>query len=335
MGAGKIHPSAKLRLFGLLMQAQQGNFAASDAAAAGANAEDETAMLKIPGLQGSALELQRLKLTAWRSEKDKDPKEAMKEYIEFLSSIAPQWKVAHFLGGHESTKDDKPRPMMWVFKLKVEKVEGEKSVGPSAFRVQGIEILQSSNATGAKLWSEEKLEEEIGSTANETQTVETDPFLAGLPTDLTIEDCLVDRTKHATIAEQRKYYAERMREMAHEGHDEEDGWEFFARTTGGGLEEDKQLDIYHRVVEWSPVKQLRTVVESEIDVDDFFGYLINGIDNDFSQSERSVVKKIAISSKALERSARETISGLRTVFRSDGPGRSCCRMMFRHMPFPW
>ena len=94
IGAGSIHPSAKIRFFGLLMQAQRGDI------------PDEGA-LELRGLKGSARALQELKLKAWRGEKGRDQKECMLEYVEVLTSMAPQWKVAHMLGG--SLQSDDPR----------------------------------------------------------------------------------------------------------------------------------------------------------------------------------------------------------------------------------
>ena len=85
MGAGTIHPSAKLRLFGLLMQAQRGNIPEDG---------EEANSIELPGLSGSALALQKLKLRAWRSQKDKSREDAMREYSELVTSLAPQWKVS-------------------------------------------------------------------------------------------------------------------------------------------------------------------------------------------------------------------------------------------------
>ena len=254
MGAGTIHPSAKLRLFGLLMQAQRGNI-------------DQGEDFDLPGLKGSALALQKLKLRAWRSQKDKKREDAMKEYVELVTSLAPQWKVAHLLGSHDSVKDKKARAMMWVLKVKYREAT-KKEMGRrksrkrratealmDLYRVTSIEVLQSSNATSARLWAEEGIDltngkerenEEAkkkaaatdsasggmgGEVGEEQDENDQDPFIANMPKDLSLSDCIVDKSKFKTIEDQRAHFQERMREMARTGHDEEDGWKFYCKTS--------------------------------------------------------------------------------------------------------
>ena len=49
----------------------------------------------------------------------------------------------------------------------------------------------------------------------ETPVLESeDPYIAGIPQDLTIQDCLVDPAKHATLEEQRTFYSAEMHKMA-------------------------------------------------------------------------------------------------------------------------
>ena len=181
MGASKIHPSAKLVLFGMRMQAIHGDAADEDSGDAAI-----AALTNLRGLKGSALALQRLKIDAWRSQKSKKREEAMREYVDLVTSLAPQWRVAAVLAGHESVKDDKPRPMVWTVKVKcreigdkeVEKIlvsrgmtnervaagtsspagvmsRSESAASLARFRVSSVEILQSSDGGSARLWSEE------------------------------------------------------------------------------------------------------------------------------------------------------------------------------------
>ena len=100
-GAGTIHPSAKLRLFALLMQAQLGD--------APADTAQEVEAAGAVELKGSASALQRLKHAAWKLLRGKGRMEAMKEYVELLTELAPHWKVAHILGGHKSSKKEKAK----------------------------------------------------------------------------------------------------------------------------------------------------------------------------------------------------------------------------------
>ena len=335
MGAGTIHPSAKLRLFGLLMQAQRGSIPAGDQAQS----------VDVFQLQGSALALQKLKLKAWRSQKDKSREDAMKEYVELVTSLAPQWKVAHIVGGHVS-KEKKPRQMMWVMKVnyseKAKKfTSGSLKTASNTIKgrhcVTSIEVLQSSNATSARLWVEDKsaskegkagrkeepattngLSSELGGggISGDQENREEDPFIANIPKEeeWSLSDCIVDRSKFKTIEDQRAHFRERMRKMALADRDVEDGWKFYCKTKSPALAESEQyvlredrgeakancphhhmkhcgnsryshtlfprivqnrLDIWQRDVPWSPVKQMRSVVQTTFSLDDVFDHLCN------------------------------------------------------------
>ena len=273
IGAGTIHPSAKLKLFGLLMQAQRGNTPDGDL----------ERQFALHNFHGSALILQKLKLNAWQSQKDKKRKVAMEEYVELVKKVAPQWKVAHFVR-HESFKDSKPKPMMWVLKVKYRELKQQKEeagrretkVGSklpplsgfiSRYRVTSIEVLQSSNATSARLWVEEgsaskgrapgEEKEEQTATASasacgggvggegvgeqeQDEHKEEDPFVANIPEEWSLADCIVDKSKFKTIEEQRGDFQERMREMARADRDEEDGWKFYCKTKSAAMSDSKQ-----------------------------------------------------------------------------------------------
>ena len=274
IGAGTIHPSGKLRLFGLLMQAQRGNLPDGDIRKS----------IALPGLAGSALALKRLKLKAWRSEKDKSRKDAMAEYVKLVTSLAPQWKVAHFLGATKSLKDMKPRAMMWVVKITFRERSQKKSswhqlpsgdnvrlgalsLGAASghmnrYRVTAIEVLQSSNATGARLWTEHESVLEKGKRKGnrnghpasadsacggmggegeeEREDPEEDPFIAHMPKEWSLSDCIVDKSKFKTMEDQRAHFRERMWEMARANRDEEDGWKFYCKTNSSTLSDSEQ-----------------------------------------------------------------------------------------------
>ena len=85
-----------------------------------------------------------------------------------------------------------------------------------------------------------------------------DAFFAHLSSKtFSLTDCLVKVEGAAaafkTIEEQNKYFAEKMTLMAREGHDEEDGWQLATR-----FEEEEELDVHERKVEWSNTVQLRS-----------------------------------------------------------------------------
>ena len=100
------------------------------------------------------------------------------------------------------------------------------------------------------------------------------------PTDLTVANCLVDKTKYATLRAQRLFFQKRMLEMAREDGDN-DGWSFVSQTTMLGLNDAEQLDVYARDVEWSKVKQYRTVTETRFTCEEVFDFLLLHFDNDY------------------------------------------------------
>ena len=298
MGAGKIHPSAKLRLFGLLMQAKRGDYAEEEN-----DGKAEAAKARAAGSEGSATHvLQQLKVKAWRAERGKDRKEAMEEHVQLLTSIAPQWRVESVLAAHDSVKGKKPRRMKFVLRVEFKERKEEEIVdmlqsrsepgleggseercsstlgAPAPYAATSIEVLQGDAAVSAQLWSEKSVTpQEDGLIADvETEDVR-DSFIEGMPADLTIEDCVIDKVKHKTIEEQRRHYEQHMLEMAREGRDREDGWESYGETTKDVVEAKRQLEIHQRSVKWSTVKQLRSCIETELSAEEIFASLMDNI----------------------------------------------------------
>ena len=108
-GASAIHPSAKLRLFGLLMQAQKGDCPTVDSPFIAASLTNSRG--------GSSTALQHLKLKAWAAVRGTGQIEAMKKYLELLTSIAPTWKVASLITGRDDESKPQAKNMMWVLKI--------------------------------------------------------------------------------------------------------------------------------------------------------------------------------------------------------------------------
>tara|TARA_A100001015_G_scaffold312050_2_gene416463 strand:- start:946 stop:2556 length:1611 start_codon:yes stop_codon:yes gene_type:complete len=373
IGAGTIHPSAKLRLFGLLMQAQRGSIPEGD------QGKD----FDLPGLKGSALALQKLKLRAWQSQKDKKREDAMKEYVEVVTSLAPQWKVAHLLGGHASLKDKKGRQMMWVLKVNYREATVEERTKPltvatstalsGLYRVTRIEVLQSSNATSSRLWVEENsaANNEKGTAADSAsggkggegaEEHDVDPFIANMPKEWSLSDCIVDKSKFKTMEEQRAHFQERMREMARADRDEEDGWKFYGKTHATGVPDSEQyviqksqrasfytspltinlylslhrlllalllenrLDIHKRDVPWSSAQQWRSVMETNQRVDDVFEYLLDNF-------ERNSASKHA-SKQTGSKKHEAAVAHLVVPFTCLERNAATC-LVYREAPFPW
>ena len=213
-GAAAIHPSAKIELHGLRMQALKGDCPDEASAQGGAS---------------SMRSLEELKLDAWRSVQGKSQEVAMEEYLSLLTSLAPDWKVAHIVLGRQTKEERrKPREMMWVLKVgyvvpkkeealaaasisEAERIQRQKT--PAIYRTRGlqvtsIEILQSSNGANARLWSTNQLTLQrpgkesgrgVKSGAPLKRVSEMDAYISKLPKDLTISDCIIDRDEHSTM----------------------------------------------------------------------------------------------------------------------------------------
>ena len=341
-GAAAIHPSAKIELYGLRMQAQQGDCKQSDATTEGGDDESPANSLK------------RLKLEAWRSLKGMAQEAAMEQYLSQLTLLAPNWKVAHFLGRQNDDKRRKPREMMWVLKLGykersqeemlslAQSFSGRPSLRVDATRglqITSVEIVQSSNSANAKLWSDESmtLEDTSGRTAESLSTEtsalsEFDKFVAQLPKDFTLSDCIIDKSLYATIEEQRTDIGERMRLMARQEHDDEDGWNFYAKTIQNGVSEGEQLDVFAREVEWSSTLQLRTRMETDFGVEEVFEFLVDTfVDKIYSKDDVDKSKK---SSKTLSVMSEE-VTRAYTFSETAEDKSTITGLVYREFKFPW
>ena len=98
---------------------------------------------------------------------------------------------------------------------------------------------------------------------------------------LTVADCVI-ASRFDDLDSQRRHFAREMLHMSREGHDEEDGWHFFGKTTAEDLMPSEQLDVFSRDVELSKAKQLRSAADTEIPVDAVFGYFCRLIGEDVS-----------------------------------------------------
>ena len=100
-GASLIHPRAKIDLFGLLMQAKEGDCPAAQKLRIASQGTKATLVGSLSTRRGqnSSLALQSLKLKAWGAQRGKSREDAMKEYVALVTQLAPQWKVANILKG--------------------------------------------------------------------------------------------------------------------------------------------------------------------------------------------------------------------------------------------
>ena len=192
-----------------------------------------------------------------------------------MTELVPQWRVAHFsrVGG---TSKRKPKVLMWVLRLDLR----QDATGLTT--VKGIEIVQSANASNAKAWhdatttlvadrikgQDDKVQSGSGVGGEKgALTDDDDPFFANAPT-LSEADFVVDKSKFETFDMQLETFCNKMKTMARRDHDEEDGWEFFARATGNKGASTQGIDVYRRSVDWSSAPQYRSrcVAQATVEV---------------------------------------------------------------------
>ena len=145
---------------------------------------------------------------------------------------------------------------------------------------------------------------------------------------LGLKDCIIDKTKHKTIEEQREFYAKSMREMAH-GDDDANRWELYGKTSSRLVEAHKQGDIHQRDVSWSPTKQMRTAIDSELSVKEIFSSLVSNFDDNKISLSRAVAKTDT-GSKALKIAAGE----ISYPFIEIGQGFATA-LQYRVVACPW
>ena len=287
----------------------------------------------------------------------------MEEYIELLTSLAPNWKVAHIVLGRESEGTRrKPRAMVWVLRveyrqladterlnlLKFEEASIQKSLKARSLSKHGleitaIEVLQSTTTANAKLWNETKVDVEAppaangkGSGTKEPSPTKIDPYFADFPDpkELTLADCIVDKTAHSSIAEQRLHYREEMHRMARSGHDEEDGWTKWGRTTQANVEDEHQLDIYERKVGWSSVRQSRTVANADFEVREVFEYLVGALLGDVNALLDRLQTKHEAGNEVMKASVKKRDSDRYHLFTQQNAS-SATLLCYMVISFPW
>ena len=114
---------------------------------------------------------------------------------------------------------------------------------------------------------------EVRATSSKVDGEERDPFIAKIPTDISIDDCIVNKNKYLTIDEQRTSFYEHMRATARSDN-KSGGWVFLSLTQMVGIDPALQLKVFQRTVEWSKVPQLRSVEETEFSCDEVFDFLL-------------------------------------------------------------
>ena len=359
IGSGTVHPSAKLRLFGLFMQVQRGDI------------PDKLDTMIIAELEGSALALQQLKLESWRAQKKKSRKDAMKEYVEFLTSIAPQWAVAHLIGGSKSLMETKPREMMWVLKIEYREMNNEEMSASmekmplpnklhreqrqsqlgehlQSHLITSIEVIQAGNEAGGLHFSDmsiissasslphgteksAKMQEQGGSgkemVAQSGMTKPKpasadDSFYANFPQDLTLEDCIVDKAKHKTIEEQRSAFQTKMREAARPAYQ---GFNYYRMSNFKGVPAQEQVEIYERIVDWSSSKQMRTDYDTDLSVEEVFRFLMKTF------QEETMARA---ASKQTSAAVKKALRKKHTLF-SHYEALSAVELQYRTVTLPW
>ena len=179
--------------------------------------------------------------------------------------------------------------MLWVLKVSFEEMTNTEVAKPRRkllggmghFRATSIEVLQFSGEANARLFSEnfkapEQQDQHPFRQNDSNECRDPDPFFAGMPTDLTLDDCIINKSRDKTIEGQRVYFSEKMRRMARHGFDDEDGWEFYCKTSTHSVRDENQLDVYARKVVWSSAHQLRSAIETDLSIQTMFDSVQRG-----------------------------------------------------------
>ena len=290
-GAASIHPGTKIRLLGLLLQAQRGDCDTI------ISRDDQFATLAdIAHIPGVDSKLRAMKLRAWMSNKGKKREEAMEEYIHVLSSIVPQWKVEAMLG-RGSTTVQHSKKMAWALRISFaegspgsapiskrtafqnrkealfransgnSRLQRARSLNGKDLKVTSIAIVQASNASNAKMWNEEDKDDDEGgqddkskSTNDKERDRKHSPalkFIENMPTQFQLSDLIVDKKKHKTFGEQRAEWFGKMVSLAKGDR----GWEYSMDTAPSQLD-GASLQVFARDVNWWPTLQLRSSTET-------------------------------------------------------------------------
>ena len=265
-----MHPSAKIKLAGLLKQILCGD------------CTDE---------KKDSDALRNLAKAAWRAHKGKEKEEAMEEYLQELQEAAPNWKVARFLMGREHDSEDdglsrrqKTRKLMkWAIKLTFESIGGSGSFragsfvdrtssnnssrGPR-FRLQGLRIMQGNvsveslfDGGDAKDMGEEggsgKQEEEAEAGLSEATARHLtacglsadDPYFQSLQFPIERESFFFDRSKISLQHQDEQMYSHLLA-LSLEGTGA--GWEVVHKFVTTGTE------VFAKTIDGFPARHLKS-----------------------------------------------------------------------------
>ena len=109
-GGNSIHPQTKLRLCGLMMQAQHGDCMEKEIKGGGWKVGAK------PSRTGTSTAVRSLKIKAWRAVKGTNRRNAMEEYVAILNELKPEWKIANLLGARDNRLRSE-KTLAWVLKI--------------------------------------------------------------------------------------------------------------------------------------------------------------------------------------------------------------------------
>ena len=89
-----------------------------------------------------------------------------------------------------------------------------------------------------------------------------------------------------------------------------------------------RLDIWHRDVPWSAVKQLKTVMQTECSVDDVFDSLLDTFDN-------VTVRSAELAKKHGASKAQKMAGGFRIALVRVKDLNTASALLYRVLPLPW
>ena len=144
---------------------------------------------------------------------------------------------------------------------------------------------------------------------------------------MTLEDCICDKERHATLKEQSDHFAKDMVDAASSSLDAENGWTLCGKTIEHGVRHDDQLDVYERRVEWSATAQMRSQADTKLTPQEIFKYLKE------SFGLGLFAKNVKVSAEHISKGMKQ--SSDRELFFHEVDDNGFVALVYREVPMPW
>ena len=156
---GMVHPTGKLKLYGLMMQICCGDYLEEEAdeiiseSSAEKDYDDNGDVEASPGGKIRS-RLQGLKKAAWKRELGKKQDECQKEYVEMISQLIPNWRADRLFRMRDQDSEQptstrrKRKELSWILRFDTIADLGGAADGEDRVRIKAkhVHVLQSDNS---------------------------------------------------------------------------------------------------------------------------------------------------------------------------------------------